>query len=74
MKHTHYFFRTCPAFVIGDTWSTIQEVVDCPHCDPLHRGASQQSVQPTAFGVGWRARLGNWLIRLGESLIQNGGG
>lgn len=35
---------------------------------------AEQSVHPTASGVGWRVRLGNWLIRTGESLIQNGGG
>jgi hypothetical protein len=36
--------------------------------------AAEQSVQPTASGVGMRARLGHWLVSLGQSLIQNGGG
>ena len=36
--------------------------------------SAQQSVQPTAFGVGMRARLGHWLVSLGQYLIQNDGG
>ncbi|QIK38172.1 hypothetical protein GWK36_09495 [Caldichromatium japonicum] len=36
--------------------------------------AAQQNVQPTASGAGMRARIGRWLISLGQSLIQNGGG
>ena len=35
--------------------------------------AAEQSVQLTAFGVGWRARLGNYLIRLGCRLAKVGG-
>lgn len=34
---------------------------------------AQQSVQLTAFGAGWRARLGNYLIRFGWLLASFGG-
>lgn len=40
----------------------------------LEEKAAEQSVQPTASGVGTRARLGHWLVSLGRFLIQNGGG
>lgn len=36
--------------------------------------AAQQSVHPTASGIGMLARFGHWLVRLGWCLIQNGGG
>lgn len=37
-------------------------------------GAFQHRVQPTASGVGMRARFGNWLSRLGNQIAGNGGG
>ena len=36
--------------------------------------AFQHSVQPTASGVGMRARFGNWLARLGNRIANIGGG
>ena len=39
----------------------------------LVQKSSQQSVQLTALRRGWRARLGNYLLRLGKSLAQSGG-
>jgi len=42
--------------------------------NPCKRNAAEQSVPPTAFGAGWRARLAHWLISLSYRLIQNGGG
>ena len=35
--------------------------------------AAEQSEHPTAFGRLW-SRFGMWLVRLGLSLVQNGGG
>ena len=39
----------------------------------LRRKSAQQSVHLTAFGVGMRARFGNWLASLGERIAQSGG-
>ena len=39
----------------------------------LARYAAQQSVYPTASGVGMLARFGNWLVRVGQWFIQHGG-
>lgn len=36
--------------------------------------SAQQYVQPTASGVGTRARFGNWLARLGNRIARIGGG
>ena len=37
------------------------------------KSAAEQSVHLTAFGAGWRARLGNWLVSLGNRIAQSGG-
>lgn len=37
------------------------------------RKAAEQSVHLTAFGAGWRGRLGNWLVSLGNRIAQSGG-
>ena len=49
-------------------------IVWADHWVSIGTKAAEQNVQPTAFGVGMRARLGYWLVSLGQSLIQNGGG
>jgi len=50
----------------------------CPICSPElraeHLHAAQQSVQPTAFGVGKRGHLANLLVSLGKYLVKIGGG
>jgi hypothetical protein len=33
--------------------------------------ATQESIQPTTAGTGWRARLGRSLVRLGQSLVKS---
>lgn len=38
------------------------------------KASAQQSVQPTAFGVGKRGHLANLLVSLGKYLIKIGGG
>lgn len=35
--------------------------------------AAQHRMHLTAFGAGGRARLGNWLVALGNRISQNGG-
>lgn len=37
------------------------------------RKAAEQSVHLTAFGAGWRGRLGKWLVSLGNRIAQSGG-
>jgi hypothetical protein len=39
----------------------------------IMRNSAQQSVQLTAFGAGWRARLGYYLILWGCRLSKLGG-
>lgn len=41
---------------------------------PAYDWSAQQYVQPTASGVGMRARFGNWLARLGNRIARIGGG
>lgn len=43
-------------------WSCIPKII-----------AAQQSVQLAALRRGWRARLSNWLVSLGERIAQSGG-
>ena len=35
--------------------------------------AAEHSAHLTAFGAGWRGRLGKWLVSLGNRIGQNGG-
>lgn len=35
--------------------------------------AAEHSVHLTAFGAGWRGRLGKWLVSLGNRIAQSGG-
>lgn len=35
--------------------------------------SAHQNVQLTAFGAGWRGRIGNWLVSLGNRIAQSGG-
>lgn len=37
------------------------------------RKAAEHSAHLTAFGAGWRGRLGKWLVSLGNRIGQNGG-
>lgn len=37
------------------------------------RKAAEQSMHLTAFGAGWRGRLGKWLVSLGNHIAQSGG-
>lgn len=37
------------------------------------RKAAEQSMHFTAFGAGWRGRLGKWLVSLGNRIAQSGG-
>ena len=34
---------------------------------------AEQSMHQTAFGAGWRGRLGEWLVSLGNRIAQSGG-
>ena len=64
------FNATVPSQPLGmNEWSTVVAFSWW-----LNKNAAEHSVHPTAFGVGMRARLGHWLVSLGQSLIQNGGG
>lgn len=44
-----------------------------PNVTRAQKDAAQHSVQLTAFGAGWRARLGKLIIRLGCRLAKVGG-
>lgn len=44
------------------------------HDKVLRLEAAQQSVQPTAYGVGKRGHLANLLVSLGKYLVKIGGG
>ena len=57
-------------------WGVAVNKICNPTVDTLiheAKKAAQQSVQLTALRRGWRARLGNWLVSLGNRIAQSGG-